>query len=70
MGEKCLDPIPLAQDKFFFFDFDFIRSVTSLSLNMAQNGDSCQNSGTTVPVCGRGEVYLRFYLMVLLEYKK
>lgn len=54
----------------FSFDLDIVRIATSLRLSMAQNCDSCQNSETTVPDCGRGEVYLRSYRKVLFRIQK
>lgn len=70
VGEKCLDHIALDHVQNTRLDFDFTQSVASLSLSMAQNGDSCQNSETTVSDCGRGEMCLRFYRMVLFRIQK
>lgn len=70
VGEKCLGQIALDHVQNTRSEFDFIQSVASSSLNVAQNDDSCQNSETTVPDCGRGEVYLRFYRMVLFRIQK
>lgn len=63
MFRKSKDHV--SDDGAILFGFDIVRITTSLLLSMAQNGDSCQNSETTVPDCGGGEVYLRFYRMVL-----
>ena len=69
VGEKCLGQIALDHVKNTRSEFDFIQSMASLSLSMAQNGDSCQNSETTVPDCGREKCIFISTAWSYAEYK-